>query len=136
MSRLNLTVVLLPMLLVGLVGCQQNEFETAPIHGTITLNGEPVQGARVLFIPSNKKTKAAGGETDRNGQYEIRFTGTQMGSTIGPHRVKVMYEPESGGRERAGRKSTPKISPKFLNGNVEVEVQDTDNVFDFELTET
>ncbi len=118
------------------LGCQQVEFETAPIRGKLTLAGKPVSGARVLFIPIDGKTKAAGAETDKNGEYIVRFTGSQMGSTIGPHRVKVMYEPANAdGSVGKSNKSSPKVSPRFLKGEVEVDVKDTDNVFDFELME-
>jgi hypothetical protein len=69
------------MALLGLAGCDQGAAkivmpDVSPAAGVVTYNGEPVDGAHVLFVSSASKTNgwACGNLTDENGKFEISTT--------------------------------------------------------------
>ncbi|MEW4564697.1 hypothetical protein AB1K70_19310 [Bremerella sp. JC770] len=119
------TLIVASLVLVGLVGCSQSEHNTAPVSGMVTYEGQPAAGARVLFIPVDGTTRAVGSEVNQEGKYELYFSTTQVGAKPGAYKVQITYSPG---------KSKERISPQFSRGEMEVNVSETDNVFDFELS--
>jgi hypothetical protein len=72
--QFNIVKSLLPALLaccaVALPGCgNSGQFETARVSGTVTLDGRPVQGGHVSFIP--EQGRAANGLIDAQGVFDI-----------------------------------------------------------------
>lgn len=84
----------LPMALLAVaclaMGCGGSGIETADVSGTITLNGVPVKGIVVSFVPE-AKMRPSTGETDADGKYTARFTKSQSGVVPGPCVVKFAY---------------------------------------------
>ncbi|MCA9267794.1 MAG: carboxypeptidase regulatory-like domain-containing protein [Planctomycetales bacterium] len=80
--------------LVFLSGCCGRHVDlppTARVNGTVTLDGSPVAGAQVQFIPdaSQGTTGApAMGFTDDTGKFDL-VTATVKGAIVGHHRVRV-----------------------------------------------
>ncbi len=79
-----------------IVGCTQSEFDLAPVSGLVTLDGEPLQGARVAFEPRQTPggdPLAIGpgsyGETDATGRYELVSLNDDPGAVVGTHRVRI-----------------------------------------------
>ena len=72
---------------LGLVGCSGAD-NVARVTGQVTLDGEALSGARVLFIPLS-----SGGEssamTDQDGNYTVQYTREVQGAEIGEHRVRI-----------------------------------------------
>jgi hypothetical protein len=58
---------------LGLVGCSRDTFPLVPVQGIVTLDGQPVEGARVSFIPERAIT--AGGITDTSGRFTLMCRG-------------------------------------------------------------
>ena len=97
-SRL-MAAPLLSCLLVGtLAGCGGGGPEvpdTAPAGGTVTLDGAPVEGATVTFIPDARDDgaiKNAYGTTDANGKFTLStpVSGTKTdGAVLGRHQVTI-----------------------------------------------
>lgn len=58
---------------LGLVGCGRDTFPLVPVQGVVTLDGQPVEGARVSFIPERAFT--AGGVTDTSGRFTLMCRG-------------------------------------------------------------
>ncbi|EAQ80727.1 hypothetical protein DSM3645_11941 [Blastopirellula marina DSM 3645] len=71
-----------------LLGCgPRGDKEIVEVEGTITLDGQPLPGATVLFVPG--KSRPSGGRTDENGHYELHYTDRQKGARIGLNRVQI-----------------------------------------------
>lgn len=71
--------------------------ETHPVTGTVTLDGEPVEGATVSFSPAEGGVRAAVGETDATGRYTLTTMRSGDGAMAGSFNVRVFkYEVEEG----------------------------------------
>jgi hypothetical protein len=65
-----------------------NPFDTVPVTGTVTLDGQPVDGALVLFQPSGDH-KAASGTTDSSGKFTLTTGNAGDGAMPGQYKVTV-----------------------------------------------
>ncbi|WP_235935126.1 hypothetical protein [Candidatus Laterigemmans baculatus] len=76
------------MVLPLLSGCGDNNPTTAPVSGTVTFNGEPLQAGTVIFTP-----KAGGppayGEIQSDGTYALTTFEDGDGAVPGSHGVAV-----------------------------------------------
>ena len=77
-------------------GCGSGEYQLVPVSGTVTLDGDPVVGARVIFEPqrTDKQALSAGpssdGKTDDQGRYSLQTTAAgKRGAIAGPHSVVI-----------------------------------------------
>jgi hypothetical protein len=85
-SRIGLGLVLLLVLLpVG--GCN-TELALQPAEGLVTLDGEPVADAAVLFQPLNSDGPPSHGTTDEAGKFSLT-TNNRPGVKVGKYRVAV-----------------------------------------------
>ena len=75
----------LMMMVVVLAGCGSR---LVPVAGTVTLDGEPVAGAKVTFIPAGPGIPATG-TTDATGRYELRIGSGRTGVPCGRYGVTV-----------------------------------------------
>ena len=64
-------------------GCGGSGIPTAPVSGTITLNGQPAPGVEVTFVPKAKMRPSVA-VTDAEGYYEAQFVSRQSGVPLGP----------------------------------------------------
>lgn len=71
------------LLVVGVAGCGGSGIPTASVTGTVTINGQPVQGVEVMFVPE-AKIRPSVGYTDAKGRYRAEFLTTQSGVALGP----------------------------------------------------
>ncbi|NOX54499.1 MAG: DUF4198 domain-containing protein [Planctomycetes bacterium] len=64
------------LVLVGCSGEQRPTVETEYVEGIVTLDGKPVAGATVTFVPVNKgQGMSATGRTDEQGKYTLTAVG-------------------------------------------------------------
>ncbi len=84
--RLLLSCVVLAIL----VGCSSGKPKTYQVTGAVTMKGQPVEGATVVFVPPEGATyQAATGITDASGNFKLStFTG-EDGAQEGEYRIKV-----------------------------------------------
>ena len=80
--------------LACLVGCGGERY--APVAGTVTLDGQPLADAKLVFEPvggesGNAAGKPSYGRTDEAGRYTLTcpIAGTD-GAAVGEHRVRVV----------------------------------------------
>lgn len=66
-----LSVSLIGFFLLGLTGCSDPDSKYAKVGGTITYNGEPVEGATVTFQSTAAGGESASGSTDAAGKYSV-----------------------------------------------------------------
>jgi len=125
---------------VSLVGCgggvPSDQPNLAPVKGVVTLDGEPVADANVIFSP-----KEGGGSstatTDAQGNYELRYKRDMMGAEIGIHIVRVTTfaaaEINDEGKPEGGRKE--EIPAKYNRDSAfEQTVESGENTLNLELT--
>ena len=78
------------------VGCQrEGRLPTAPVRGTVTLDGQPVTEGEVVFLPAAGKPSR--GRLDAEGAFVLSAYTSGDGAVIGAHRVGVIArrgEPE------------------------------------------
>lgn len=86
--QLSLGFVVATILVFG--GCSGNSVKyptLASVTGTVTLDGQPLEGATVTFVPATGR--ASSGLTDASGYYSLQYTKTIAGATLGQHRVMI-----------------------------------------------
>lgn len=79
--------------MVAVVGCGRNASDLpklAPVAGTVTLDGKPLSGATVVFVPTGSTHgTGANGRTDQAGRYELAKRSGEKGSPTGEYRVVI-----------------------------------------------
>ena len=71
-------------------GCSNNPAnypEVASVVGTVTLDGNPLEGASITFAPQSGRSSS--GVTDSSGRYSLNYTGSIRGAMLGSHRVMI-----------------------------------------------
>jgi hypothetical protein len=81
-------LVLVAILVFLVAGCGRGDRpELAPVEGAITLDGDPLAGATVVFTPvQGKKSRAI---TDEKGHYELIYLRDIKGAIPGEHTVTI-----------------------------------------------
>jgi hypothetical protein len=77
------------ILVAAAAGCG-GKYTPVPVGGTVTLDGQPVEGATVYFyaVGDEKDGRTAQGTTDKNGEFRLSTLGTDDGAL--PRRYKVV----------------------------------------------
>jgi len=138
-------------LVVGtcLLGCGAPP-DIAPVSGVVTVEGTPVEGAQVLFMPMGKRPASA--QTDADGRYHLSTFEENDGAMLAEHAVTIMYQrpiyvspmgPLAGKPQDLAPLPKPPpadwkspIPKKYSNPAaplLSATVQEGDNVFDFDL---
>jgi hypothetical protein len=87
------------LVLAAVCGCSRsdpNAPKTVPGGGTVTLNGQPVEGASVTFSPAGAG-RVAYGKTDAQGQFKLSTTNTIPGAVPGAYQVGIAKTRTEGG---------------------------------------
>src|SRR5262245_20996101 len=79
-----------PLMVMALLcgGCGDN-LPLAPVTGVVTLDGKPVKGALLEFVPQQPGGSTASGTTDENGRYTMYFGSSGTGAFIGKTLVRI-----------------------------------------------
>jgi hypothetical protein len=94
-----ITALSLAIAAVTLSGCGGSG-KLHPVEGTVTMDGNPVEGAAVTFISDDGK-KTFGGQTDASGKYAMYF-GEKPGVHAGTYKVLVTKAKKIEGDMTAG----------------------------------
>jgi hypothetical protein len=138
----------LGLLVIGLSGCGEgtSQSDTAvPVTGTVTLDGKPLPGANLTFIPLLADQGQGGvGSTDAAGKYEVKHFRTGKGLEPGKYRVAVSKlvlqdgSPIPAGTTSAADLATKDaLPPQFSdpnNTNLSADVASGGKPIDFDLT--
>jgi len=123
--RMAVISVMCSICLLFVFGCgSSNRPELVPVTGVVTMNGKPLEGARVTFVPEN--IRGASAETDAAGNYELIYIRDIKGAPPGLHKVfisKLVDEQES----IPNQYSSPEMT------TLTAEVTDSGNKIDFDL---
>lgn len=76
-----------------LAGCGEGGVSVVPVSGTITLNGQPLEGATVFFTPAADNPTGTPGTdtTGPEGNYKLQYSG-RFGVAPGKYKVLVSKE--------------------------------------------
>ncbi|QDT66810.1 carboxypeptidase-like regulatory domain-containing protein [Calycomorphotria hydatis] len=120
-----------------LAGCGDDGPSLGTVAGKVALNGEPLPGAQVMFIPVDGGRNSIG-NTDSNGEYHLMYVAGKGGALVGDHRVKVTTE-KSGtvalDSDEVLAESSRELLPLKYNSKTELTavVNEGDNRINFEL---
>ncbi len=78
-------------------GCGGSDFAVVSVSGKVTLDGEPLAGAAVNFLPfAGDHTEEAGppsaGITDDQGVFRLTVADGREGAVVGKHRVMIFSQ--------------------------------------------
>lgn len=122
-------------------GCKPSGPELREVTGTVTVNGKPVAGAVLTFVPAAGGSPSYGA-TDHEGKYRLAFTDTKFGAMVGEHDVEIAVNKLSAA-ERAEMKAQgmevpdqqASIPKKYREkGALKATVERKANVIDFPMT--
>jgi hypothetical protein len=114
-----------------------------PVSGTVTFQGIPVPGAKLVFIPANENPakpsiERSAGETDAEGSYELTWgVDEAAGSPAGKFKVIIFAFQDVDSSYDSETKPPSLIPEKYnspvLSGLTADIKEDADNVINFEL---
>jgi len=105
---------LLAVLAVFSAGCSSDPYKSASVSGRVTLNGQPLADAEVMFQPvalegSINPGPGSYGITDAEGRYTLKLIGKETkGAVVGKHKVRIGHHEPPGDPFD----DTPKKRPK------------------------
>lgn len=107
--------------------------ELVPVSGTVTVDGQPVEGVTVMFAPKASGRKATG-VTNSEGRYELVYTAGNYGATPGEYRV-VIDDQREVGVDADGNTMFEggNLPPKYSSGEIERTVSEDSTLHDFEI---
>jgi len=123
-----------------LAGCGKSGLELFPVHGRVTLDGQPLADAGVMFLAGDNGPSASG-TTNSDGVFEL-MTVNAVGAIGGKHDVAIAKrkyvgvkpgEPPAPGGLRVEWYSPKKYANPSTSG-FSAEVSAEDNEFNFDLT--
>ena len=122
-------VGLLPLIVcISVAGCggSSDRPELGEVIGTVTLDGEPLANAVVMFKPKGKRPSR--GFTNANGHYKLAYIRDILGATTGKHRVIIDRVPKHEG------KSYQKLPSRYNSATtLEAVVEPGENVLNWTL---
>jgi hypothetical protein len=102
------------------LGCGESGPEIASVEGKVTLDGQPLPNAAVVFIPENGRP--AGARTDAQGNYVLNFTEGRKGAMLGKNRVRISTAADpSETPDGQPIPAVPEKIPLKYNANTELE---------------
>jgi len=116
-------------------GCGGGGPELASVSGTVTLDGQPLSDAMVIFIPENGRQAAA--RTDTAGKYVLTFKEGRQGAEPGKYKVRITTG-RAAGEDDDGHETEPVPEKVPMKYNAQTELEYTveagkENVADFPL---
>ncbi len=114
--------------LVPLVGCAKSDRPPlGGVHGTVTLDGQPLAGAIVTFEPL-EAGRGSIAMTDAQGRYELIYIRNDKGAKVGAHRVQITTSNANAGKPEL-------VPPKYnVQTTLSADVKPGDNEINFALT--
>ncbi|EAQ82117.1 hypothetical protein [Blastopirellula marina] len=126
----HIALLLLAISVPALFGCGARSAATAPVSGTVTIQGKPQANLVVSFLPQADTTEAIGkasmGVTDADGKFTLQTIDVEprTGALIGKHKVVIRARSEERAEDDpvAAPKATIALPDKAIDGSLEFEV--------------
>ena len=136
-SKFRCGIILAITCSLALAGCGQGEFpDLGAVEGTVTLDGAPLEGARVKFRPESGRASFA--KTDQQGHYTLTYLRDVAGAKTGKHRVIISTYREGEVFDETSGVPIPtipeRVPAKYNRDSIlTADVQPGGNVCDFDL---
>ncbi|QDT66993.1 peptidase associated/transthyretin-like domain-containing protein [Calycomorphotria hydatis] len=122
---------------LSLTGCNSAPSdlpEIAQVSGTVTLDGEPLPYATLMFQPSSGRPSV--GVTDQSGNYSLAYNSDYQGAKVGPHTIKITTFQEFDDPDNPEKPARPELLPAKYHTETELtaEINQGKNTVDFELS--
>jgi hypothetical protein len=123
------------LLLCLVLGC--GDRTRAPISGTVTLDGQPLEKGSILFVPMDGATGTATGGEIENGHYQLSGKAC---AAVGWNRVEIRSPKNTGKQIQYAPGTTPSmeviqlVAPRFnAKSSLKTEIKPEANTADFEV---
>lgn len=129
---------LLACCLITTIGCGPDGPDTGSVEGTVTIDGEAAVNYLVKFTPSSSGRESSA-VTDVTGYYELIYSTSQMGATLGSHSVTITKAPpplnfDDSSEASVAMYTQSKVPEKYSQpGELTAEVVKGNNTIDFAL---
>jgi hypothetical protein len=134
LSRHSLLTTLLATAAMGLLsGCGEAKPKTAPVHGKITFDGQPLTTGNIMFIP-DPTGQYSMGYIAADGTYSLTTFVDGDGALLGNHRVMITAVKDNGPESAALPLTPTRYSNDRTSGLTAQVKEQADNVIDFLLT--
>jgi hypothetical protein len=132
-SIIRASLVLLA--LFPLAGCSSRPKNVArSVTGKVTVGGQPLAGARIVFTPNAEGSSPAMGKTDDQGNYKLSWSRGIDGAQIGENTVTISTLVEGPPSTNPPKPEVPEKVPfKYRENPPTAEVKRGSNVIDFDL---
>jgi hypothetical protein len=104
--------------LAVVAGCNRSPYPVAPVQGTVTIDGQPMTGGRVMFAPVAKDGLNSGrpafGEIQQDGSFTLSTYRGGDGAVVGEHWVSIVNDQSAIGNsapQSAGRAALTRNAP-------------------------
>lgn len=128
-------------------GCGPGGPAVYPVHGTVSIDGQPASSVQVLLMPVAGSQQVAAGVTDASGQFRLTWGSTaRAGAEVGRYKVVLnqlgteteaeLMDRYSGGGRKAPKEPKPTFPQEYSSAETspkEVEVTAGDNTFDIAI---
>ena len=122
-----------------LCGCGGSKYSTAPVSGTVRMNGKPLPNAALTFQPVGGGM-ASVGATDQDGRYTLEFYDSgQPGAIVANHRVVIRTHRRANTEDTSSDRADPSLRdpiPRRYNDATELTMEvpaDGTDAADFDL---
>ncbi|MBX3441415.1 MAG: hypothetical protein KF774_03340 [Planctomyces sp.] len=121
-------------------GCGGSDVVLTRVEGMVTLDGEPLSDAEVVYRPKGRG-RPSFGRTDEGGHYTLSYLEGQEGALAGAHTVTIstLIEPDSDSDDPVKQQGRPERVPAQYNVKTTLEEELNAgelNVKDFDLATT
>jgi hypothetical protein len=128
------------LVFTAMVGCGSDGPELARVQGKVTLDGKPVQGAVVTYVPVGGT--ASYGKTNSKGEYQLMFTDSKYGAMIGSHSVELEVKRIPASELKEMKAEGQEVPTEFVDipkkyrkaGALTAEVKRGSNEINFDMT--
>jgi hypothetical protein len=115
------------LLVMSFAGCAKTGADVAPVTGRITLDGQPLASADIVFQPADSKPPSSG-RTDANGHYQLVYKRGVLGGVVGSNTVQITISSDV-------VPNPPTIPARYnTESQLTKEVKSGSNEFNFDLT--
>ncbi|QDU38981.1 hypothetical protein Mal4_33130 [Maioricimonas rarisocia] len=95
--------------------------ELIDVYGTVTMDGQPLEGATVQFAPeggAGEGRRLVAGRTDSSGEYSLQYSPSRDGAAPGSYRVSITtYREMEVDEEGMDVPGSPETVPDVYNVN-------------------
>lgn len=127
--------ILAALALVLSVGCGRVPDNLGHVSGTVTLDGQPLANATVVFSPTTAGSQSIA-VTDANGEYSLLYASKIRGAEPGEHRVAVStFTPGDSDGDPPVAKVAERVPYKYnLRSELSTTVSHGNNTVNLDLT--